>query len=184
MFTKFNQILLASGLVIGSAVILSPAAFADTAGQTVTATANPITEITWTAGSGSFTHSFDYGDTIQGNAADVGTVAYVTNVIGNWDIKASSGNTGGNIGKLVGVTDNTVALPYALKLGTGGTYLQPTADGTGAVLLSGAVSNTPVDTSDTLYLQIGTPSTPQELKVIAQNYTDTVTLTFTSGGVE
>jgi hypothetical protein len=183
MFTKFNRVLLASGLVLTSLVGFGSSAFGQVSPDysdphDLIGEAEPITEITWVETGGSFSNAFAYGETVP--YTSVGSVTYTTNVHGVWTIKASGGN-GTNAGKLVGVTHSSVEpLPYVLRLGEEGTPIQPTTGG--ATLKTDSVTVEPIEATETLYLQVGTVSEATELKVVAQDYKETVTLTFTSGG--
>jgi hypothetical protein len=181
MFTKFNRVLLASGLVLTSLVGFGSSAFAQespdsTQGQVLTVTANPYTSISWTVTSGAFTYDVDYGESLPEVSTIIGTVAYATNVIGDWAITATS--TKGGV--LEGVDEVSIKLPYTLKLGAG-SAVTPTTD---TLLLSNTVTNEPVDTTALLYMEVsddnGTDAT--KIKVVAQDYKDTVTLTLTADG--
>jgi hypothetical protein len=183
MSAKFNRFLLVSGLVLTSLVGFSSSAFGQTSPdssdpQILIGEAEAITEITWVETGGFFRNAFEYGGSVP--FTPVGTVSYTTNVHGVWTIKASGGN-GANAGNLVGATHTDVdPLPYVLRLGESGTPVSPTS--TGATLKTDSVTVEPIEATEVLYLQVGDADDAAELKVVAQDYKETVTLTFTSGG--
>lgn len=169
---NFSRWALVSGIVFGVSALTPVAVLAgeDTQGSiTIDGTANEITEITFTNGA-DIAFNFDYGASVTDKA--IGSVDYVTNVIGGWNIKAVSASGG----VLTGETATGVTMDYELKLG-GGSYIQPTVEG--AVLTNGTITDAPVDeTGAPLLLQIPTAQTTE---VVAQVYSDTISLVFTSG---
>jgi hypothetical protein len=184
MFTKFNQILLASGLVIGSAVILSPAAFAESANSGVVATGTPsaFAAITVSGSGNNFPVTYNTGITDQ----TIATVNYSTNVIGDWNIKAQGGNSGQE-GELV-ASGLTATIPYQVRMGSG-SYVTPV----GAAGLSAAtpLTNGSILVTDTGVLDV--TNAQLQIKILAADtkvptatgagsaYSETLTLVFTSG---
>ncbi|AIE73735.1 MULTISPECIES: hypothetical protein [unclassified Synechocystis] len=184
MFTKFNQVLLASGLVISSAVMLSPAAFAETANSGVVTTGTPaaFAAINVTGSGNSFPVTYNTAITDQ----TIATVAYSTNVIGDWNIKAQGGNTGQE-GELV-ASGLTATIPYQVRIGSG-SYVTPvaSADLAGATpLISGEILASDTGVLDVTGAQLQIKILAADTKVptatgAGSAYSETVTLVFTSG---
>ena len=116
MFTKLNRVLLASGLAIASAAMLSPAAFAQLSSVgTITAQVNAFHTIAWTYTAGTLI-LLPNGLT----AETIGTVTTTTNDPLGTKIVASSAN-GGVLSN--GVVANNIA--YTLDFDTS-TAVAPT----------------------------------------------------------
>ena len=182
MFTKLNRVLLASGLAVASAALLSPSAFAapgTTSSGTVPIQGNvqPYTNIV-VSPLGTATFSVSFNTAVVANP--VATVAYTTNVIGNWRITAEGGNAGKE-GTLVS-GDTTATIPYTLSL-AGGAGVQPGASGnTSQILKDGSVpANGPITevTASSLTIDITAPNTKVPTAPTSA-YTEIVTLVFTS----
>jgi hypothetical protein len=163
MFTKLNRVLLASGLAIGTAALLSPAAFAQSQDTTVlNGTISPVFTLTWTANP---TTAFSI--TPDGTASNVslGTVSAGGNVL--FTVKASS-PTGG---KLVGQTENNETIDYAVLLASpGGTGLPVTP-----AVFPGTAITASVNSLASTALTLNTTGSSGILS--PQIYTDTLTLT-------
>jgi len=188
---NFGRLALISGLVFGVSAIAPVSVLAEPLApptgeqlqdeDNINVTVNPLTFIEWTPGE---TNSFniDYGDVSSVNDQSIGSVRYVRNVLGDWNIKAEG------TGFLK--ADNGVAtIPYQVKLVT------PTADTTnltpgttagyqitseaGVVLATGEVvdANSGVtDATGDLQIKIS-----EGTRVPAATYIDTVTLVFSEG---
>ncbi len=163
MFTKLNRVLLASGLAIASAAMLSPAAFS----QVVTGT-SPIQigaldgeilqvfALTWTPTNAMFT----IPSTGVISAESLGSLTATGNVA--YQIEGVSANDGVLLG-----ADNVQAIPYTLSFNNGGN-IDPTLF---PFNVATRAANVPI-TNETLTL-----SSPGASPLNPQHYTDTLTLT-------
>lgn len=170
MFTKLNRVLLASGLAVASAAMLSPAVFAQVITPNGTTGASgaldgeilPLLTLAWVgSGNTSFTiPTAGIANVPLGTVAATGNVAY--RIVGS-----SAKN-----GVLGGATTPADTIAYTLKLG-GGAVLNPTtADFT--VFTSVLTASLPA-TALTLDIAAGVITTQSP-----QHYTDTLTLTTVS----
>lgn len=184
MFTKFNRVLLASGLAIGSTVMLSPVVFAEGNNSAVTVTGTPTAfAAIAVTGSGN-----DFGVTYNSAITDqtIATVDYSTNVIGAWSIKAQGGNTGAE-GQLQS-PGLTATIPYQVRISSG-TYVSPVASGglAGATALtSGAIASTDTSVLDVVGADLQIKILAADTKVptatgAGSAYSEELTLVFTSG---
>jgi hypothetical protein len=163
MFTKLNRVLLASGLAIASAAMLSPAAFS----QVVTGTSPiqvgaldgeilPVFTLTWTPGNATFTIL----PTGVISAQSLGTLAATGNVA--YQIAGSSAESGVLMG-----ADNIQTIPYTLSFNGGGNITPTLAEFT----VTTSAANVAI-TGATLSL-----SSLAVANLTPQHFTDTLTLT-------
>lgn len=163
MFTKLNRVLLASGLAVASAAMLSPAVFAaDTAFRVLSGTIEPAFTLIWdnsiTPIGFTITPTGVDGQ-VLGNIAATGTVPY--------KIMGSSIST--NPGQLKGDDGNNY-ITYTLKLGS-----NPVPNTTASFEVYSSGSGLKADFPSTaLTLDI---AENQVTGKPAQVYTDTLTLT-------
>ncbi|WP_069790764.1 hypothetical protein A5482_005590 [Cyanobacterium sp. IPPAS B-1200] len=167
---SFSRLGLISSLVFGVSAIAPAAVFAadeispsDSLGVTGTANQKVVLTI---SGGGLENFDFDFGAKVQ--HLKIADVNYTNNVDGAWSITAASTNNG----SLLGVTNTTVSIPYQVRLGVGA-YQTPNST-TPTTLDSGTVDGVPIDNVITpLEIELDANA---DIKVIAQNYTDTITL--------
>jgi hypothetical protein len=187
MFTKLNRVLLASGLAIASAALLSPSAFANppagttsnSGSVTVTGTVQPYTLITVTDGNKNF--NIDYDTAVDDQP--IATVTYITNVQGVWTINAVGDSTTPGTLETDGADGITAVIPYTVKLGAGADITPGTAISTVTTntLATGTVSTAIVEqtTPVTLSLKIAASATHVPTKPTTA-YSEVITLHFTS----
>ena len=151
----------------------------------MTGTVTPFASITVTSNGNTF--PITYGSGI--NNQNIAKVAYATNVIGIWDIKAQGGNLGKE-GQLVS-SGLTATIPYQVNL-SGGAYVTPVAAGnlgSAPQLLNGeiAVDDATLPTNSTgtnlnLRIKILAANTKVPTATgIGSPYRETLTLVLTSG---
>jgi hypothetical protein len=167
MFTKLNRVLLASGLAIASAAMLSPAVFAQiiTNGTSDASKVGAldgeiltVLTLTWV---GSGTPSFTIPATGIISAQSLGTLTALGNVA--YKITGVSAQNG-----VLKGDDGVQEIPYTLSFDSGSSIVT----NTGEFVLSLVAANTPV-TDRTLTLS--NTNTVPNLK--PQHYKDTLTLT-------
>lgn len=180
MFTKLNRVLLVSGLAVASAALLSPSAFgqATTDNEPVTVTGNvqPLTDIVVTPGGNTFDVSFNTAVVDQ----QVATVAYKTNVIGNWKITAEGDSaTPGTLE----TPDTNAVIPYTIGIqggaGAAGPQ-QPGPLGNGSLLASDTVANTVLEQVAVPLVVNITAAHTKVPTAPTSAYSEIVTLVFTS----
>ena len=161
MFTKLNRVLLASGLAIASAAMLSPAVFAQSQSTVLNGTIPTVFTVTWSAGPNT-----PFSIASDGTATNVplGTVLATGNVL--FTVKAIS-PTGG---KLVGVTTPTENIDYTVTLANPGTGVAVIP-----VASPGIAVTAPVTSLASAALTLDT--TTHTATISPQVYTDTLTLT-------
>jgi hypothetical protein len=119
MFTKLNRVLLASGLAIASAALLSPAAFADTAVGVINAQIGTNNAIS----SANFTGSFNFPSPNVGvTNQPLGTINIKTNNAAGFTLEAYSlnGVAAGDAAQLELVSGGvTYPIQYTVTLGGG-----------------------------------------------------------------
>ena len=117
MFTKLNRVLLASGLAVASAALLSPSAFAESANGSLVVTGTPaaFAAMTVTASGNIFAITYNTGI----SAATIANVAYSTNVLGNWNIKVAGDSDNKTPGQLE-AAGLTATIPFTVGLGAVG----------------------------------------------------------------
>ena len=181
MFTKLNRVLLASGLAVASAALLSPSAFAESANGSLVVTGTPAAFAAMTVTGSGNTFPITYNTGIS--AQKIATVAYSTNVLGNWNIKVVGDSDGKTAGELEAPT-LTATIPFTVGLG-GGTAVAPGATATPATLTSGNIAvtaTTVVDTTEDLQINILANDTKVPTATVdGSPYAETLSLTFTSG---
>ncbi len=161
MFTKLNRVLLASGLAVGTAAMLSPAVFAQTQPTLLNGTIPTVFTLGWTA---SGTTAFAISSTGVATNVSLGDVTATGNA--PFTVKASS-PTGG---KLVGVTTTSQNIDYTVTLA---------APGTGTPVTPLASPGTAVTASVTSLASaaLTLDTTTNSGTLSPQVYTDTLTLT-------
>ncbi|MBE9241908.1 hypothetical protein [Synechocystis salina] len=167
MFTKFNQVLLASGLVIGSAVMLSPAAFAQTSdGGEVTGNIAAVQTVDFIP-----QVSVAVTANLANQTLPFGTLEAESNV--TWDMEVKSANAG----LLEHIDDPTQTISYELEvaqvtdLGTSAgfvTFINPNTD---YPVYDGGTNSTGLTTTN-VNLKLGNTTSKK-----AGNYTDNITFT-------
>ncbi|MBD2653153.1 hypothetical protein H6G45_06555 [Synechocystis sp. FACHB-383] len=151
MFTKFNQVLLASGLVIGSAVMLSPAAFANptnSEGDGIGVEVPEVELLTWTA---TKTPGTPEELTLYTALSEtvVGTVNVKSNDAAGFTVAVTSDNEG--ILKTGDGVASYLQMPYTLYYGPNGSTASVTltsGEGTAetpAALIADCASSTGCD---------------------------------------
>lgn len=125
MLTTVNGVLSASSVALGTLFLLSPPVFGETVNKTlvVTGTVTPFASITVTSSGNTFPITYGVGTAATGQI--IGKVAYATNVLGIWDIKAQGGNLGKE-GQLVS-TGLTATIPYQVSLSSTTNFVTPVA---------------------------------------------------------
>lgn len=183
MFTKLNRVLLASGLAVASAALLSPSAFAESANGSLVVTGTPaaFAAMTVTASGNIFAITYNTGI----SAATIANVAYSTNVLGNWNIKVAGDSDNKTPGQLE-AAGLTATIPFTVVLG-GGTAVAPGATANPATLKSGNIAvtaTTVVDTTEDLQINILANDTKVPTATAdGSAYTETLNLTFSSGQI-
>lgn len=181
MFTKLNRVLLASGLAVASAALLSPSAFAEGANGSLVVTGTPAAFAAMTVTGSGDTFPITYNTGIS--AQKIATVAYSTNVLGNWNIKVAGDSDTKAPGQLE-ATGLTAVIPFTVGLGVG-TAVTPGTTATPATLTSGNIAvtaTTVVDTTEDLKINILANDTKVPTATVAGSpYAETLSLTFTSG---
>ena len=182
MFTKLNRVLLASGLVIASAAMLSPSAFAQI---TVTATPLVVTgtptafaAITVTGSGNAFPITYNTAITNQ----KIATVAYSTNAIGVWHVDVA-GDADGLAPAFLEAPTLTAKIPFTVGLGSIAA-VSPATTAVPAVLNTGTIALTDtsvVDTTQDLVINILAPDTKVPTAPLGSPYAETLSVTFTSG---
>ncbi|QHV01491.1 hypothetical protein [Synechocystis sp. CACIAM 05] len=180
MFTKFNRVLLASGLVLTSLVGFGSSAFAEdirNGTETLIGTELPKATLTWTGATTAF--NMTYGEAYSG---DLGTVTVVNNIIGAWRVTVEGDATPGLLdGQTMGATN--VKIPYTVKLtqlenskvGNGLDVTPGVAANVDRIIASDTITNTPIDGSGALTMSIAAADT----KVVAQTYQEILKLVLT-----
>ena len=125
MLTTLNGVLSASSVALGIVVLLGTSVLAETVNKTliVTGTVIPFASISVTPNGNTFPITYGVGTPTTGQI--IGKVAYVTNVLGIWDIKAQGGNLGKE-GQLVS-TGLTATIPYQVSLSSTTNFVTPVA---------------------------------------------------------
>jgi hypothetical protein len=125
MLTTLNGVLSASSVALGIVVLLGTSVLAETVNKTliVTGTVIPFASISVTPNGNTFPITYGVGTPATGQI--IGKVAYVTNVLGIWDIKAQGGNLGKE-GQLVS-TGLTATIPYQVSLSSTTNFVTPVA---------------------------------------------------------
>ena len=162
MFTKLNRVLLASGLAVASAAMLSPVAFAQTVDsdfRVLNGTLLSAFTLTWTGNPSPVAFTIQpTGTTTQA----LGTIA----ATGNVQYKITATTNSGTPGSLKGASGATI--PYALKLDAA---TLPNTTSPFNVHTSGVTTDPLVATSLTLTIE-GADTVGK----LAEVYTDTLTL--------
>lgn len=183
MFTKLNRVLLASGLAIASAAMLSPAAFAapikaDGTPLVVTGTPTAFAAITVTGSGNSF--PITYGTAISNQK--IATVAYSTNAIGAWHVDVA-GDVDSKTPAFLEAPGLTAKIPFTVSLGSG-SLVAPATTTVPAVLSQGSILSTDtsvVDTTQDLAINILAPDTKVPTAPDGSPYAETLSVTLTSG---
>ncbi len=181
MFTKLNRVLLASGLAVASAALLSPSAFAESATGNLVVTGTPTPFATMTVGGAGNSFTITYNTGITGQK--IADVAYSTNVLGNWTIKVAGDSDAKTPGQLE-AAGLTAVIPFTVALG-GGTAVAPGTTATPTTLTSGNIpvtATTVVDVTQALNINIlATDTKVPTATATGSAYSETLNLTFTSG---
>jgi hypothetical protein len=190
MLTTLNGVLSASSVALGTVFLLGTSVLAGPVNKTliVTGTVTPFASISVTPNGNTFPITYGVGTPTTGQI--IGKVAYATNVIGIWDIKAQGGNLGKE-GQLVS-SGLTATIPYQVSLSSASNFVTPVAAsnlGAATALFGGEIAvDDPVLPTNTTGTNLNL-----RIKILAVNtkvptatgigspYRETLTLVLTSG---